>query len=241
MRPSTRLRSRWWKRVLARNRAHIGANHYHIHLLEAEDPGRALPSARRLDDMRPEAGHLLHMPSHIYLRLGDYHAAVLSNQRAFAADRAAEKAIGQFPAMGYHTREFLRRSRGHDGTRRGRKAADDNLFVQLRFNRWDDVLEAVAAEGRRHPTGMARRAGPGAGRRWQDRERGRRPCRLCRLRAEAAERDAVVGRSSREVPADGAPRDGRAHRMGKRQSGTTPSALDPGRRGTGRPDPARVA
>ena len=65
--------------------------------------------------MRPEAGHLLHMPSHIYLRLGDYHAAVLSNQRAFAADREAEKATGQFPAMGYHTREFLAAAAGMTG------------------------------------------------------------------------------------------------------------------------------
>jgi tetratricopeptide (TPR) repeat protein len=116
-------------------------------MLEAADPRRAFASARRLDDIRPEAGHLLHMPSHIYLRLGDYHAAVLSNQRAFAADREAEKATGQFPAMGYHTREFLAAAAGMTGQGAVARQADDNLFVQLRFNRWDDVLQQPRPNG----------------------------------------------------------------------------------------------
>ena len=133
--------------VLRRNPRHIGANHYHIHLLEAADPLRALASARRLDEIRPEAGHLLHMPSHVYLRLGDYHAAVLSNQRAFAADRAAETATGQFPAMGYHTREFLAAAAGITGQGAVAREADDNPFVQLRFNRWDEVLQRPRPDG----------------------------------------------------------------------------------------------
>jgi tetratricopeptide (TPR) repeat protein len=133
--------------VLRRNPKHLGANHYHIHLLEAADPQRALASARRLDDIRPEAGHLLHMPSHIYFRLGDYQAAVVSNQRAFAADREAEKTTGQFPAMGYHTREFLAAAAGMTGQGAIAKQADDNLFVQLRFNRWDDVLQRARPNG----------------------------------------------------------------------------------------------
>jgi tetratricopeptide (TPR) repeat protein len=133
--------------VLRRNPRHLGANHYHIHLLEAADPRRALASARRLDDIRPEAGHLLHMPSHIHLRLGDYHAAVLSNQRAFAADRAAENATGQFPAMGYHTREFLAAAAGMTGQGAVARQADDGLFVQLRFNRWDEVLQRPSPNG----------------------------------------------------------------------------------------------
>ena len=133
--------------VLERSPRHLGANHYHIHLLESAEPQRALSSARRLDEMRPEAGHLLHMPSHIYFRLGDYHAAVLSNQRAFAADREAEKATGQLPAMGYHTREFLAAAAGMTGQGTVAREADDSLFVQLRFNRWNDVL------GRSRPDG----------------------------------------------------------------------------------------
>jgi tetratricopeptide (TPR) repeat protein len=133
--------------VLKRNPRHLGANHYHIHLLEAADPLRALASARRLDEMRPDAGHLLHMPSHIYMRLGDYHAAVLSNQRAFAADRAAENATGQFPAMGYHTREFLAAAAGMTGQSAVAMQADDSLFVLLRFNRWDAVLRRPRPDG----------------------------------------------------------------------------------------------
>ncbi len=133
--------------VLRRSPRHLGANHYHIHLLEETDPQRALASARRVDDLRPEAGHLLHMPSHIHLRLGDYHAAVLSNQRAFAADREAEKATGQFPAMGYHTREFLAAAAGMTGQGRVARQADDSLFVQLRFNRWEEVLQQPRPTG----------------------------------------------------------------------------------------------
>jgi tetratricopeptide (TPR) repeat protein len=133
--------------VLKRNPTHLGANHYHIHLLETVDPQRALASARRLDGMRPEAGHILHMPSHIYFRLGDYHAAVLSNQRARAADRAAEKATGHLPVMGYHTREFLAAAAGMTGQGAVARDADDSLFVQLRFNRWDEVLQRPRPDG----------------------------------------------------------------------------------------------
>ena len=135
------------EKVVARNPRHLGATHYHIHLLESVDFLRALPSARRLDDLRPEAGHLLHMPSHIYMRLGDYHAAVRSNQRAVAADRAAAKATGQFPAMGYHTREFLAAAAGMTGQGGVARDADDNPFVQLRFNRWPDVLKRPQPKG----------------------------------------------------------------------------------------------
>ena len=135
------------ERVLQRSPRHIGANHYHIHLLEAARPQRALPSARRLEEIRPEAGHLLHMPSHIYMRLGDYHAAVQSNQRAIAADRAAQKATGQLPAMGYHTREFLAAAAGMTGQSAVARDADDNPFVKLRFNRWDEVLKWQRPKG----------------------------------------------------------------------------------------------
>jgi tetratricopeptide (TPR) repeat protein len=133
--------------VLKRSPKHLGANHYHIHLLETVDPQRALASARRLDAMRPEAGHVLHMPSHIYFRLGDFHSAVLSNQRAVAADRAAEKATGHLPAMGYHTREFLAAAAGMTGQGAVARDADDSLFVQLRFNRWDEVLQRPRPSG----------------------------------------------------------------------------------------------
>ena len=55
--------------VLARDPNHLGANHYYIHTVEASPtPARALPSAARLDTLAPAAGHLTHMPAHIYAR-----------------------------------------------------------------------------------------------------------------------------------------------------------------------------
>ena len=61
---------------------HIGANHYYIHAVEASTtPERALPSAKRLETLVPAAGHLVHMPAHIYMRTGDYHAAVVEQRQ----------------------------------------------------------------------------------------------------------------------------------------------------------------
>src|SRR5271166_1334721 len=74
--------------VLAKYPNHIGANHYYIHAVEASpDPGRALPSAQRLPRLVPAAGHLVHMPSHIYFRTGDYDAAATANAAAIKVDR----------------------------------------------------------------------------------------------------------------------------------------------------------
>src|SRR5690606_12710021 len=66
---------------------HPGAHHFYIHALEAsETPEKALPSAALLDTLVPGAGHLVHMPSHIYINTGDYHLGSLSNIRAIEAD-----------------------------------------------------------------------------------------------------------------------------------------------------------
>ncbi|WP_292857487.1 hypothetical protein [Nostoc sp. LPT] len=63
--------------VLKRNPNHAGANHYYIHAVEASpSPERALVSAKRLGTLAPAAGHLVHMPSHIYFRVGDYQGAM---------------------------------------------------------------------------------------------------------------------------------------------------------------------
>jgi len=62
--------------VLRRNPNHSGANHYYIHAVEAStNAERALPSADRLGKIAPNSGHLVHMPSHVYIRTGDYFAA----------------------------------------------------------------------------------------------------------------------------------------------------------------------
>jgi tetratricopeptide (TPR) repeat protein len=75
------------ERVLARNPDHPGAIHYYIHAVEAsERPQRAEPYADRLRGAIPGAGHLVHMPSHIYYRVGRYLDALADNKVAVAVD-----------------------------------------------------------------------------------------------------------------------------------------------------------
>ena len=74
------------ERVLAADPEHVGANHYYIHAVEEFYPKRAEPAADRLGTLAPDAGHLVHMPSHIYWRVGRYDDAASINQRAAAAD-----------------------------------------------------------------------------------------------------------------------------------------------------------
>ena len=75
--------------VLRRKPDHIGAIHMYIHAVEASpDPKRAEPYADRLAALVPGAGHLVHMPGHIYLRTGRYHDASLANDNAVKADQA---------------------------------------------------------------------------------------------------------------------------------------------------------
>jgi hypothetical protein len=73
--------------ILRREPNHPGANHYYIHAVEASrNPERALPSAARLETEVPAAGHLVHMPSHIYMRTGDYARAAHRNEIASEVD-----------------------------------------------------------------------------------------------------------------------------------------------------------
>ncbi|WKN43843.1 hypothetical protein [Tunicatimonas pelagia] len=73
--------------VMERNPNHPGANHLYIHAVEASDsPERGLASADRLKNLVPGAGHLVHMPSHIYIRTGDYHQGSEVNERAIVVD-----------------------------------------------------------------------------------------------------------------------------------------------------------
>lgn len=73
--------------VLLRNPNHVGANHFLIHAVEASpDPSLALECADRLKTLAPAAGHLVHMPAHIYQRVGDFNDSAIANQRAIVAD-----------------------------------------------------------------------------------------------------------------------------------------------------------
>lgn len=94
------------ERALAKYPGHIAAIHFYIHLVEASDkPQRAEIYADRLRGQVPAAGHLTHMPSHIYLRLGRYKDTLAVNNDATASDEryiaANPKVGGPYPAMYY--------------------------------------------------------------------------------------------------------------------------------------------
>ena len=98
--------------VIKAHPKHPGAHHYYIHAVEASnDPDRALPSADILGSLMPSAGHMVHMPAHIYLRVGRYADAAEANVRAIAADEdylAQCQAQGLYPVSYYpHNLHFL--------------------------------------------------------------------------------------------------------------------------------------
>jgi tetratricopeptide (TPR) repeat protein len=97
--------------VLKRHPNHPGANHLYIHAVEKERPELGIPSADRLMTLVPGSGHLVHMASHIYIRVGRYHDAVLSNQMGIEADKAYNvncHAQGIYPlAYMPHNQHFL--------------------------------------------------------------------------------------------------------------------------------------
>lgn len=108
--------------VIARQPDHAGALHYHIHLLEASaDPDRAEASADRLGSLMPSAGHMVHMPAHIYIRVGRYADAAEVNVRAIAADEdylAQCQAQGLYPVSYYpHNLHFLWAAATFEGRR----------------------------------------------------------------------------------------------------------------------------
>jgi tetratricopeptide (TPR) repeat protein len=100
--------------VISRDPEHAGALHLYVHAVEASaDPQRGVVAADRLRDLIPGSGHLVHMPAHIYARVGRWHDAVVANQKAIAADEAylsmcRGNAQGVYP-LGYvpHNPHFL--------------------------------------------------------------------------------------------------------------------------------------
>jgi tetratricopeptide (TPR) repeat protein len=156
------------ERTLELNPNHPGACHYYIHAVEASsNPERALPCARRLPDLAPGAGHLVHMPGHIYLRLGMYQEAVERNVHAAAVDHdylEHRKLTGVYPVGYYpHNVHFLWTALSMEGrSKEAMKTAHDlqqlvpwdmavkvpaledfaptGLFTLVRFGKWDEVL-----------------------------------------------------------------------------------------------------
>jgi tetratricopeptide (TPR) repeat protein len=153
--------------VLRRDPNHMGAIHYYIHAVEASpNPERALAAANRLAALAPAAGHLVHMPGHVYIRTGDFDSAVKTNLLAAAADRAymqANNSGGMYSAMYYsHNLHFIAACSGMNGNyAEARKAAGllaahvgphvkeipplegfmtVPLAVEVRFQKWDEIL-----------------------------------------------------------------------------------------------------
>ncbi|HKJ03889.1 MAG TPA: hypothetical protein VJ997_15590, partial [Longimicrobiales bacterium] len=90
-----------FERVIARDPKHPGACHFFIHAVEKVYPRRAVACAERLADLMPGAGHLVHMPGHIYVRVGRYEEAVEANMHAVHADETYIR--DQMPGMGMYT------------------------------------------------------------------------------------------------------------------------------------------
>ncbi|MBI3248300.1 MAG: hypothetical protein HYZ50_17475 [Deltaproteobacteria bacterium] len=169
--------------VLKRNPEHPGAMHYYIHTVEASNqPERAEPYADRLGKLTPGAGHLVHMPSHIYIRIGRYNDAAEVNAKAAAVDAAYIEKYniqGAYRMMYYpHNIHFFWAAATLEGrSRESLQAARDfsaklppemvrqmpmveglfptYLFALVRFGKWQEILKQPAPPADlKYSTGM---------------------------------------------------------------------------------------
>lgn len=86
------------EKIIETNPAHPGVLHLHIHLIEASrQPERALVSANALEATVPIGGHVVHMPAHIFIRVGDYERAIANNRRSLAVDQEFAAIWGDRP------------------------------------------------------------------------------------------------------------------------------------------------
>jgi tetratricopeptide (TPR) repeat protein len=109
--PGTEILVARLERVIAVDPNHPGACHLYIHAVEAVAPEKAVPCAERLAALMPGVGHMVHMPAHIYIRVGRYGDAVDANVHAVHADEVyieGEKPEGIYPLAYYpHNHHFL--------------------------------------------------------------------------------------------------------------------------------------
>ena len=154
--------------VLEDNPQHPGANHFYIHAIEASgNPEKGIPSAERLENMIPGSGHLVHMPSHIYVNVGRYADAVLANQRAIKADEEYFKVAGYptfYRIYFLHNMHFLMYAAMMTGqketslnavsqmesqippgmiesmTKQADALASARIHVYMRFGMWEELL-----------------------------------------------------------------------------------------------------
>ncbi|NET33377.1 MAG: tetratricopeptide repeat protein [Cyanothece sp. SIO1E1] len=170
--------------VIKRDLNHAGANHLYIHAVEAVHPKWGEAAADRLGDLVPGAGHLVHMPSHIYIRVGRYHDAAIANEKAIAVDQdyVTQCHAGGLYKLAYmpHNEHFLLASATLEGrsetaiaTARHMAANADPkmmrtpglavlqhysvtpLYALTHFGQWDEILATPApADDLRYPTGV---------------------------------------------------------------------------------------
>jgi tetratricopeptide (TPR) repeat protein len=171
------------ERIVNRTLEHPGACHFYIHAIEASTfAARAVPCAERLGSLVPGAGHLVHMPTHIYMRLGRWAEAAEHNVHAAHVDQeyvAARRPTGVYP-MGYvpHNYHVMWEAlnmlgRSEEALTAARTIADKVpaevvrmippfeyyspvvLFTLARFSRWDDLLgQPAPAPDLRYTTGV---------------------------------------------------------------------------------------
>jgi tetratricopeptide (TPR) repeat protein len=181
--PSTLEAVRVLEPVVKRNQEHPGACHFYIHAIEASrDAYKALPCAQRLGSLMPGAGHLVHMPTHIYIKLGQWNLAAEHNAHAVHADEryiSERHPTGAYPT-GYYPHNFhvmwyalnmLGRSKDALATAQDlvqkvplevvrqvppfEYFAPSVLYTLARFSRWDEILRQPAPPGElRYTTGI---------------------------------------------------------------------------------------
>jgi tetratricopeptide (TPR) repeat protein len=180
---STLEQVRVLERVVKRSPDHPGACHFYIHAIEASPNAyKALPCAKHLGSLMPGAGHLVHMPTHIYIKLGQWDLAAEHNAHALHADEkfiSERHPTGVYP-MGYYPHNFhvmwyalnmMGRSEEAIKTARsiGEKVPVEVvrqvpafegytptlLYTLIRFSKWDDILKQPAPpRDLRYATGM---------------------------------------------------------------------------------------
>ncbi len=170
--------------ILERDPNHPGANHLYIHAVEAVRPQQGIAAADRLGNLVPGSGHLVHMPSHIYIRIGRYRDAAIANQKAIAVDNdyiTQCHAQGVYP-LAYipHNHHFLWFAATLEGNSKLATTAGKNvaamvdppmmrepgmgtlqhfysvpLFTSIRFGQWDEILATPQPEADlKYPTGV---------------------------------------------------------------------------------------
>lgn len=168
--------------VLRRDPNHAGANHLYIHAVESSStPERGIPSAMRLMGTVPGAGHVVHMPGHIWMAVGEYETAADVNERAAEVDRRYFADTGYMsPYYPYylHNISFIVYARGMQGSAAMARKAEQQMagaagpaekmmpqmagmfeslivFSQLRTNRWNEVLAAPQPPAAADPAARA--------------------------------------------------------------------------------------